>query len=190
MTTQIELYTPRLILKSITPQIINELFESKDEEEIKLYFNVEEDGYKHLKEMYEKGMETHRFSLFYFLLIDKESDNVIGECGFHTWNKPHRRAELFYSLRNDEFKRKGFMTEALMKIIDFGFKELDLHRIEALVANWNIASIKLLENYSFMKEGTMREDYVVDGRNEDSECYSLLRWEWEKKSGKNTKIIL
>jgi ribosomal-protein-alanine N-acetyltransferase len=49
--------------------------------------------------MHEKGMETHRISLLYFLLFDKETQMCIGECGFHTWKKTHRRAELFYSLK-------------------------------------------------------------------------------------------
>jgi ribosomal-protein-alanine N-acetyltransferase len=49
--------------------------------------------------MHEKGMETHRISLFYFLLFDKETQMCIGECGFHTWKKTHRRTELFYSLK-------------------------------------------------------------------------------------------
>jgi len=73
----------------------------------------------------------------------------------------------------------------LSAVLDFGFTQLELHRIAALVASSNTPSLKLLEHYGFMKEGTMREDYVVDGKNEDSECYSLLKWEWEQHNQKN-----
>lgn len=131
--------------------------------------------------MHEKGMETHRLSLLFFLLIDKQNRIPIGECGFHTWNKTHNRAELFYSIRNDSDKQKGYMTEALQAVLAFGFTELNLHRIEALVADWNTPSLKLLLRYGFTKEGTMREDYVENGKHEDSDCYSLLVWEWEKR---------
>ena len=130
--------------------------------------------------MHEHGMETHRLSMYFFLLINRENNLPIGECGFHTWNKSHNRAELFYSLRNDADKQKGFMTEALQAVLDFGFNQLNLHRITALVAAYNIPSVKLLLRYGFTKEGTMREDYIVDGKNEDSDCYSLLKWEWKK----------
>lgn len=180
MINQIELTTERLLLKSITPQIINTLFNEKTEAEIKQFFDVDESGYNHLKRMHEGGMETHRLSLFYFLIIDKETSAIIGECGFHTWNKSHNRAELFYSLKHDRDKRKGIMSEAVTKVLDFGFTTLKFHRVEALTATGNIASIKLLEHFKFLKEGTMREDYVVDGKNENSECFSLLKWEWEK----------
>lgn len=179
-STQLEIHTPRLILKSISPAFIHELFQTKTEAEIMLYFGVDASGLEHYKTMHEKGMETHRISLFFFLLIDKETLQPIGECGFHTWNPTHRRAELFYTLKNDSDKQKGLMTEALKVVLAHGFTELALHRIEALVADWNTPSLKLLARYGFTKEGTMREDYVVNGVSENSDCYSLLKWEWEK----------
>lgn len=177
---QHEIQTPRLILKSITPAIIHELFNTKTEEEIIHYFGIEPSGLEHYKSMHEKGMETHRISMFYFLLIDKETNQVIGDCGFHTWNPTHRRAELFYNLLNESDKRKGFMSEALKVVLEYGFTALNLHRIEALVADWNTPSLKLVAKNGFTKEGTMREDYIVNGVSENSECFSLLKWEWEK----------
>ena len=178
MNHQIEIETNRLVLKSITPVFVNSIFEKESLEEIMRYFNFDLGGYNHLKEMNEKGMETHRISMFYFLLFDKETDKCIGECGFHTWNKTHSRAELFYNLNENLYKRKGLMTETLIKVIDFGFNDLNLNRIEALTASWNSASIKLLENFKFSKEGTMREDYLVGENYESSECYSLLKKEF------------
>jgi ribosomal-protein-alanine N-acetyltransferase len=165
----------------VTPQIINELFHINTKDEVMKYFGVDEAGYQHLKNMHEQGMETHRISLYFFLLMDKTTNQPIGECGFHTWNKTHSRAELFYLLRDDSFKQKGLMTEALKEVLKFGFEELKIHRIETLVADWNTASVKLLERYGFIKEGTMREDYYVNGKHENSDCYSLLNWEWENR---------
>ncbi len=179
-TSSAKVTTSRLILKIITPALIHELFRTKSKEEILQFFGFDETGFNHFKEMNDKGMETHRLSLFFFLLINKQTNLPIGECGFHTWNKSHSRAELFYNLFNDSDKQKGYMTEALQEVLNFGFTELNLHRIQALVADWNIPSIKLLLHFGFTKEGTMREDYVVNGKNEDSVCYSLLKWEWEK----------
>jgi ribosomal-protein-alanine N-acetyltransferase len=175
MKHDIELQTQRLVLKNITPTFIHKLFETQTQEEIISYFKTDKNGYHHLKEMREKGMETHRMSMFYFLLFDKKTQNCIGECGFHTWNKTHGRAELFYNLKDDVHKQKGLMTEVLA----FGVQELNLHRIEALTASWNTASLKLLEKFKFSKEGTMREDYLVGDKYESSECYALLKHEWK-----------
>lgn len=180
MENQIELYTGRLLLKSITPSIINHLFNTKSKEEIINYFGFNESGYLQYKEMHEKGMETNRLSIFIFLLIDKKTNLPIGECGFHTWNAIHKRAEIFYNMFNENFKQKGLMKEALKKVLDYGFNELHLHRVEALIDEENQPSLKLLNHYKFVKEGIMREDYCINGKNEDSSCYSLLKWEWQK----------
>lgn len=175
---QAEIITPRLVLRGVTPGLIRSLFETRTPEEIRQFFNVEEEGFDHLRAMYEKGMETHRLSHFYFLLHEKATGEVIGDCGFHTWNSTHRRAELFYTLRHDRYKRQGLMSEALPPVISYGFGRLELHRIAAFTAKWNTASVRLLEKNGFTFEGTMRQDYRVNGVNEDSECYSLLGPEW------------
>jgi ribosomal-protein-alanine N-acetyltransferase len=179
MTEPTELNTPRLILRSITPALIHDLYGTKSKDEVMKYFGFDEAGYEHTKNMHEKGMETNRLSLFYFLLIDRQTHLPAGECGFHTWNRTHRRAELFYSLRQEADKRKGLMTEALEPVLRFGFTELKLHRIEALVGRSNTPSLKLLKRFNFKFEGTMREDYVIEGESQDSECYSLLKREFE-----------
>jgi len=179
MKNQIEIETTRLLLKSISPEIIHEMFAKKTKPEIIACFGTDEKGYGHLKTMHEKGIETHRVSLLYFLLHDKDTGAVIGECGFHSWNKTHERAELFYNLKNDANKRKGLMSEALNEVLNFGFSQMNLHRIEALMASYNLASIGLLDKFGFFKEATVREDYIVDGKHENSECYSLLRREWK-----------
>ena len=177
--------TPRLTLIPITPQTIRDLFRSNSDEEIKEFLGVDEMGFNHYREMYLQGMETHRISHFFFLIILNETNKPIGECGFHTWNKIHKRAELFYLLRQNEYKKQGIMTEALRYVLQFGFTELQLHRIQACVAIENLASLRLVHKYGFIREGTSREDYCINGINEDSEVYSLLIWEWEKQHTKS-----
>ena len=179
----ITIETERLLLKGITPSLIHELFATKTKHELMDFFGFDEDGYFHVKTMHEKGMETHSISLFYFLLIDKQSNLPIGECGFHSWNLKHRRAELFYKLHKDSDKRKGYMSEAIKIVLEYGFTKLNLHRVAAMVANSNTPSVKLVHNNKFTFEGTMREDYNVNEINENSECYSLLKTEWEQVKG-------
>lgn len=170
--------TERLQLLGHNPEIVKALFQSKTKEEIQAHFAYSDQQFALLQSMVEKGMETNRISLFFFLLIDKKTSQPIGECGFHSWNATHRRAELFYWLNADEVKQQGFMSEALTAVIRYGFEELNLHRIQGMVAPYNTPSVRLLMKNGFKFEGTAREDYVVDGKNEDSDCYSLLKHEW------------
>ncbi len=119
-------------------------------------------------------METDRLSLLVFLLVEKESGRTIGQCGYHTWNRLHDRAEVFYLLSDDGDKRKGYMKEALAAVLQYGFREMRLNRIEAFVADYNEPSVRLLHHYGFRKEGTARGHYLVDGVYEDSDFYALL----------------
>jgi ribosomal-protein-alanine N-acetyltransferase len=173
--------TERLILKSVSPSLIHEIFETKEKNEIKCFFNADETAFAKLQIMHEKGMETFNLSLYYFLIVSRESNEIIGECGFHTWNINHRRAEVFYFLKKDSDKQKGFMSEALPCVINYGFTTMNLHRIDAKIAAWNIPSVKLILKNGFIKEGTLREDYFFNGEHQDSDCYSLLIHEWEKR---------
>jgi ribosomal-protein-alanine N-acetyltransferase len=168
------LQTNRILLKSVTPDMIRRLFENSDKTQIQQMLGADEKEYERYKRMYESGMETFSSSLLYFLLVKKENNQFIGECGFHTWNKRHNRAEVFYLIKNEADKRQGYMSEVLPLVLDFGFKELKLHRIEAYVAASNLPSVKVLAKNCFVKEGTAKEHYLADGHYEDSDCYALL----------------
>ena len=177
----IQLETKRLSFKTITPQFITQVFNRHTKAEIIALLDVDEAGFERYQDMFSNGMETFQLSFLYFFLIEKESNQIIGECGFYTWNKKHSRAELFYSLKKDDHKQKGYMTEAIAEVLKFGFEQMNLHRIEALIADWNVPSLKLVDKYGFVREGVMREDYFYEGKHEDSVCFSLLKKDWLSK---------
>ena len=115
-----------------------------------------------------------------FQIVEKASSKIMGKCGFHTWNPQHHRAEIGYALNDDEFKNKGYMKETLEKVLDFGFQEMPLNRIEALIDENNTPSKKLLDYFGFVREGNLRGHYLVDGVFEDSVMYSLLTSEFKR----------
>lgn len=81
--------------------------------------------------------------------------------------------------------QQGFMKEALPPIIHYGFTQMLLHRIEALVGGENIASLKLIQQNGFVKEGVLREHWKINDIMDDSWMFSLLKWEWEQRQGEN-----
>ena len=134
------------------------------------------------KRRYKGGYSTFNKSFLYFHLILKERNEVIGWCGFHTWYTDHHRAEIGYGIYKDEFKKQGFMTEALEAVLEYGFENMKLNRVEALIAEYNIPSLKLLQRFNFQKEGVLRAHYYVDGIAEDSSMYALLSEDWAAKA--------
>ena len=70
------------------------------------------------------------------------------------------------------------MNEALSGLLDYGFTELDLNRIEADTDARNERSARLLERLGFLKEGLFRERCIVNDEISDSAMYGLLRRDW------------
>lgn len=101
------------------------------------------------------------------------TSRLIGTMGFWNITKAHFRAEIGYLLHPD-FQGKGLMMEAAKKTIDFGFREMGLHSIEANINPNNLRSTKMLEKCGFVKEAHFRENYYYDGKFLDSVIYSLL----------------
>ncbi|MEO7762671.1 MAG: GNAT family N-acetyltransferase [Casimicrobiaceae bacterium] len=112
------------------------------------------------------------------LAIERKKENdLIGECSLFSFMAQCRRAEIGYALARNAWGH-GYMTEALGALIDFGFGELNLNRLEADIDPRNTASATSLERRGFRKEGHLRERWIVDGEVSDSGLYGLLATEW------------
>lgn len=169
------LETERLILRKLSPTEYNFIFENYSKDQIKKFLgNNSEEEYTRAKRRYEEGYTTYNRSLLFFQLLDKSTKKVIGNCGFHNWYIDHKRAELGYAITDNDFLNYGLMTEALSTIIDYGFEHMKLHRIEALVGTRNVPSLKLMDKFSFTKEGVLREHYFINDKFEDSAIFSRL----------------
>lgn len=70
------------------------------------------------------------------------------------------------------------MDEALRALVDYGFGPLDLNRIEADIDPRNEASARSLERLGFVREGLLRQRWIVDGVVSDSALYGLLTQDW------------
>ena len=110
--------------------------------------------------------------------IARRSDNVvIGTCSLYRPDFPNRRSELGFALGH-AFWHHGFASEAIAVAIDYAFRSLDFHRLEADVDPRNVASLRTLERAGFQREGYLRERYHMNGETQDSVYLGLLRSEW------------
>ncbi|MCR8656223.1 GNAT family N-acetyltransferase [Paenibacillus endoradicis] len=103
----------------------------------------------------------------------KGHQGIIGTMGFNAWSPKHKRAEIGYEI-HPEYWRKGFTSEALSKVIQYGFDELALTRIGAVVFIDNEASNKLLIKAGFHNEGILRGYMYQNGVAYDTNMYSIL----------------
>jgi ribosomal-protein-alanine N-acetyltransferase len=101
----------------------------------------------------------------------------IGWCAVNRWSPDYRSAALGYCF-DDAAWGHGYATEAAVALLTWAFDALDLNRVQAETDTRNTASAHVLEKLNFVREGTLREDCVVNGEVSDSWVYGLLRREW------------
>ena len=105
---------------------------------------------------------------------------VIGTVTLYAFYAMNRRCEIGYALARAHWGR-GYVAEALSAALDYGFRTLDLNRVEADIDPRNAASGRVLERLGFRKEGYMRERWIVNGEVCDSIYYGLLRSDWDAR---------
>jgi len=106
-------------------------------------------------------------------IIEKSTNLLIGYFGFWRIDSSHCRGEIGYAL-HPNYWGKGYMKETASKLIEYGFRKLNLHSIEANVSSDNLPSIRLLEKIGFRKEAYFRENFLFKNEFKDSVIYSLL----------------
>jgi RimJ/RimL family protein N-acetyltransferase len=111
---------------------------------------------------------------FGFAITLRDSGRLIGSVGIGVWSDEHRRGELGYVL-NRAYWSLGYATEATLRLVQFGFDELDLHRIEATCHPDNRASARVLEKVGFQFEGRLRDHMQARGEWRDSLLYATIR---------------
>ena len=124
--------------------------------------------------------QRYRTGDFYdWAVVDQESGHMIGTCGFTSFNCPSDSAEVGYVL-NPAYQGRGLATEAVRRVIRFGFEELELHRIEAHFMEGNDASRRLMERVGMTFEGFARESMKIKGKYCTVGTCAVLRGEYEK----------
>ena len=122
----------------------------------------------------EQGKKSYHFVIC--LLAD---DRAIGTAGFHHVNYEDGHASFGISIGEKAEWDKGYGTDALRAICDFGFGQLRLERIELDVYEPNKRAQRSYEKAGFVTEGTLRNAHFSNGKHHDTLRMSLLREEWE-----------
>jgi RimJ/RimL family protein N-acetyltransferase len=114
-----------------------------------------------------------------FAINYTEDEKIIGITGFENilWN--NGAATVYIGIGEKKYRGCGVGSEALYLTMEFGFEELNLHRIQLTVISYNKPAIGLYEKLGFKKEGTYRQFIYRDGIRYDMYLYGILRSEWE-----------
>jgi ribosomal-protein-alanine N-acetyltransferase len=111
-------------------------------------------------------------------IVNKQNREWIGSCGFNTWQlEGAYRGEIGCEL-SSLYWGQGYMGEAIELLLQYGFQEMGLHRIEALVDTRNERASRLFATQHFQMEGILRDYRHTDEGYHDVHMYSLLVRDW------------
>lgn len=112
--------------------------------------------------------------LIAWAIARREDDVLIGTTTLVGIDHAQGRADIGYALSRDQWG-KGLAQEAVRLALSHAFDAMQLRRIEADADPRNVASCRLLERIGFIREGFLRERWMVAGELQDTALYGLLR---------------
>jgi [ribosomal protein S5]-alanine N-acetyltransferase len=176
------LTTQHLILRPINEEDVADLYTLFSSDAVMKFMDVERfqdvseaaQMVTFFREKLETG-EGMRWAICY-----KENNELIGTCGYHHISKSNFKAEIGYDLI-PAFWGKGIMTNAIHCLLQYGFEQLQLNRIEAIVDPTNTNSYKLLDRIGFQREGLHRQSFYEKGRFIDVYIYSMLQGDYKNE---------
>lgn len=174
------LKTNRFDLVEINESHLEDIFELYRDQEVTKYFDL-----KPLQTIEEAQNEIdfykNRFNDNIGIrwgISFKNQTELIGTLGFNKIIKNHK-GRIGYDLQS-KYWGKAIMSEVLEAMIQFGFKKLNLNRIEAEVMQGNTRSEKLLTKLEFQKEGVLKDWMYWNDRYYDITMFSLIKSDYQK----------
>lgn len=168
------LQTNNVLLRSLTKEDLPQLFIWINDRTQVLWNSP----YKPVHEIeHHKWFESSmlRNDLKIFAIEKKLTNQLIGSCQLHNIHPIHRSAELQIRLGNVDERGKGYGTEAVKLLLQFGFIDLNLHRIYLHVKDNNPAAIRIYEKCGFQIEGILRQAAFIDGEYVNLQVMGILQ---------------
>jgi RimJ/RimL family protein N-acetyltransferase len=120
-------------------------------------------------------------SAFEYAIVERNEETLLGMVSLHRLDWPRRSCGLGYWVRRTSWG-KAYATEAAATLLRFAFGELQLNRVEALIARENTASHRVIDKLGFSREGVARGIERIGGEYLDHVQYGLLVGDGDRRS--------
>lgn len=119
------------------------------------------------------------------LIALQENEQVIGDIALMDMHTKNRSAHIRIAIDNTEHQGKGYGSEALLLMLDYGFGICNLHRIELEVYAFNQRAIRTYEKLGFHREGVRRDALYYNHQYHDAIQMSILEDEFRERHVSN-----
>jgi ribosomal-protein-alanine N-acetyltransferase len=174
------LETPRLILRKVTLDDLEDMFAYSSDEETTRFLRwgphkTLADTENYLREVlrqYERDQDGP------WGVEHKQTGRLIGAIHLMAINAPHSKAEIGFVLSRP-YWNKGLMSEALARVLGYAFESIGLNRVEGFCLVDNLAGMRVLEKAGMKQQGVLREHLFQKGAFRDFCLYAVLKRDYE-----------
>lgn len=117
-------------------------------------------------------------SITSFIIALSDDLRPLGEVAITEIDTDNHCANIRIALFSQMDFGQGYGTEAMRLMVDYGFRELNLHRIELDVYPFNPRAMHVYEKIGFKREGVLRDALFFDGEYHDEIIMGILKHEW------------
>lgn len=175
------LETERLILRRLINDDVKGVFMLRSNPELMFYIprplaQNDADALEHIAQIDDKIQNNIGIN---WAICLKDNPEFIGLIGLFKIDFENYRSELGYMLLSD-FHGKGIVTEAIHEVLRYGFENMQLHSVEAIIDPEHQASERVLQKNGFIKEAHIKENEYFGGKFWDTVIYSILKRNFKK----------
>lgn len=135
-----------------------------------------------------KYLEDNSSSKYSFVIVTLDSDKMIGTVGLENISSSNRTATLGVFIGDKDYLSKGYGTEAIRLLLDYGFNYLNLHSINLTLMAFNERALKCYEKCGFKQTGKIRDHRFINGKFYDAICMDILEDEFNEEFIRNKNI--
>ena len=129
----------------------------------------------------ERGWVEENSGEYQFAIIERESNEIIGNCGIQAVTHTFQRAELGLFIGDEENRNKGYGKEVLSLLLEYCFDTLNLHNVMLKVFSFNERAVHTYSRVGFKEIGRRREAYYAKGRFWDEIYMDILKDEFTRE---------
>ena len=183
-SNDLEIFTPRLRLREFAIADWPTVQDYQSDPMYLRYYEWTERTSKDVRDFVQTFVDwqdeqpRYRFQLAIELI---STGKLIGNCGIRCKFAGAQEADIGYELAPSEWGQ-GYATETATALVDYGFREMSLHRISSSCISDNAASARVLEKAGLLSEGVLRESEYFKGRHWDTLLFAMLKTDWASGS--------
>lgn len=163
-----------IYLRPITREDTEMVIGWRNKEEVKKWFIYQKDFTKETHEAWLRDY-VDTGECVQMIVVLKEGDEPVGSVYIRDIDRTHHKGEFGAFIGSDSARGKGIGTRSCKLMLQYGFEQLNLHKIVMRAYADNLSSLKFCKNAGFVQEAYLKDDVFVRGEYRDMVLMSVIR---------------